>query len=72
MMNAAYVSTGEAARALGVGLTTLRTWAAEGKVTPAYRTPGGHLRWDLADLRRQLGMQPPEPGQQSARPPSQS
>jgi len=49
-----YVTTGTAARALGVGHVTLLRWAHAGAVTPAYRTPGGQFRWDLDDLRRQL------------------
>lgn len=48
------VGTGEAARALDIDRTTLARWAAAGAVTPASRTVGGHLRWDLAKLRAQL------------------
>jgi len=48
------VTTGEAARALGVGLSTLQRWAHDGLVTPAFRTPGGHFRWDVGALREQL------------------
>jgi excisionase family DNA binding protein len=54
-----YVTTGEAAKALGVGLTTLQRWAHAGLVTPAFRTPGGHFRWDIDDLRSQLRARPP-------------
>jgi excisionase family DNA binding protein len=50
----ALVSTGEAAAAIGVNETTLQRWAHQGKVRPAYRTPGGHFRWDIVDLMRQL------------------
>jgi excisionase family DNA binding protein len=53
-MAESYVSTGTAARALGIGHVTLLRWAHAGAVTPAYRTPGGQYRWDLDDLRRQL------------------
>jgi excisionase family DNA binding protein len=49
-----YVTTGAAAKALGVALTTLQRWAHAGLVTPAYQTPGGHFRWDLDALRAQL------------------
>jgi excisionase family DNA binding protein len=53
-----YVTTGQAAEAIGVGLSTLQRWAHDGLVKPAYRTPGprGQFRWDIDDLRRQLGM----------------
>jgi excisionase family DNA binding protein len=57
-MAAEYVSTATAARALGIGKTTLTTWAREGRVTPAWTMPGGQYRWDLDDLRRQLGLPP--------------
>jgi DNA-binding transcriptional MerR regulator len=48
------VSTGEAARALGIGRSTLARWHATGLVTPALVTAGGHARWDVDDLRDQL------------------
>lgn len=38
---------------LGVHYTTLRVWADNGDV-PVFRTPGGHRRFSLADLRRFL------------------
>jgi excisionase family DNA binding protein len=53
-----YVTTSEAAKALGVGRSTLARWWAEGQVTPAFVTPGGHARWDVADLMRQLRDRP--------------
>jgi 8-oxo-dGTP diphosphatase len=49
-----YVPTSQAARAVGFSRNTLLRWAREGKVTPAVRSPGGHVRWDIADLERQL------------------
>jgi len=48
--------TGEAAKAVGVDRTTLARWVSEGKVTPTWKTPGGHARWDVEDLKRQLGI----------------
>jgi len=44
-----WLTLGEAARFLGVDVTTLRGWADAGKV-PAFRTPGGHRRFDPAHL----------------------
>jgi len=51
------VATGVAAKAIGVAHSTLARWWAEGKVTPALVTPGGHARWDVEDLREQLRAQ---------------
>jgi excisionase family DNA binding protein len=48
------VSTGEAARSLGISARTLARWAQEGLVTPALTTAGGHYRFDVDDLRAQL------------------
>ncbi|MFR9807418.1 helix-turn-helix domain-containing protein [Pseudonocardia sp. RS010] len=45
------MSTGEAARALGVSIRSLQQWARDGHVTPDYVTPGGHYRWDVDRLR---------------------
>lgn len=47
------VSIGEAAKALGVSITTLRRWEALGKLV-AEHTAGGHRRYDLAKLRPEL------------------
>ncbi|GIV78739.1 helix-turn-helix domain-containing protein [Litorilinea aerophila] len=38
---------------LGIHYTTLRSWADKGEI-PVFRTPGGHRRFSLADLRRFL------------------
>lgn len=48
------VSTGVAARALGVAHNTLHQWWKQGIVTPVLVTAGGHARWDLDNLREQL------------------
>lgn len=48
------VTTGAAARALGIDRSTLTRWAAAGVTKPAVRTAGGHMRWDLDQLRDQL------------------
>lgn len=52
--NVALMTTGEAAKALGIGRATLARWWADKKVAPTFITAGGHARWDLEDLRRQV------------------
>ena len=47
------VGIGEAAKALGVSITTLRRWEATGRIE-AVRTDGGHRRYDLAKLRPEM------------------
>jgi len=54
-----FVSTGVAAKRLGVSIASLTRWARAGLVRPAYRTPGGQYRWDLDELREQLRNMPP-------------
>jgi len=44
-----WLTLGEAAQILGVDATTLRGWADAGKIR-VFRTPGGHRRFDSADL----------------------
>lgn len=43
----------QASEFLGIHFTTLRTWADNGDI-PVFRTPGGHRRFSLDDLRRFL------------------
>lgn len=50
------MTTGKAAAALGVDPATLWRWQQSGRITPSWVTPGGHARWDVAELRKQLGM----------------
>lgn len=52
-----FVSTGTAARELGVDSATVWRWQRRGTITPAWVTPGGHARWDMTRLREQLRMQ---------------
>jgi excisionase family DNA binding protein len=47
------VGIGEAAKAFGVSIATLRRWEREGRITPQ-RTLGGQRRYDLAQLQRGL------------------
>lgn len=47
------VGIGEAADALGVSITTLRRWEADGKLAVEH-TAGGHRRYDLAKLKPEL------------------
>src|SRR5262249_25545419 len=47
----AWLGLGRAAQYLGVHPTTLRRWAVAGEV-PCMVTPGGHRRFDLADLNQ--------------------
>jgi 8-oxo-dGTP diphosphatase len=49
-----YLTTSQAARAVDISQRTLLRWAKRGDLTPAASTPGGHLKWDLDDLRSQL------------------
>lgn len=52
------VGTGEAAAAVGLSHSGLAKMANRGQVTPAARVgKRGDMRWDVADLRRQLGQQ---------------
>jgi 8-oxo-dGTP pyrophosphatase MutT (NUDIX family) len=59
------VTTGAAAKAIGVTPVTLQRWAHAGIVTPATVTAGGHMRWDLDDLREQLNRRPGGTGTRS-------
>lgn len=49
-----YVTTGEAARRLGVSIRSLQQWVKDGLLEPDHRTPGGHMRWDVERLRAEL------------------
>lgn len=57
------VPTATAARALDVTKSTLLRWMRQGIVHPASTTAGGHHRWNIEDLRRQLEQrEEPPPG----------
>lgn len=53
------VRIGEAAKELGVSIDTLRRWEKAGRIE-VERTPQGHRRYDLAQLRG-LGMRQGQP-----------
>ncbi len=46
-----WLGLGAAAAWMGVHRSTLRRWADRGEI-PVMRTPGGHRRFSLADVRR--------------------
>jgi excisionase family DNA binding protein len=48
-----WLSLKEASDLLGVHFTTLRKWSDEGEIR-VFRTPGGHRRFSITDLRRFL------------------
>lgn len=48
------ISTGEAARLLGVSQPTLNRAVRRGKLHPTLTTPGGHRRFDSAELSAAL------------------
>jgi len=48
-----WLTLGEASDFLGIHFTTLRNWSDKGEIR-VFRTPGGHRRFSLADLRRFL------------------
>lgn len=49
-----YVTTGEAAKALGFHIRTLQRAIRDGEIEPHSATPGGHPRWDVERLQLQL------------------
>jgi len=68
MMRGNFLSTGAAARVLGVSTKTLRRWDAAGKFKPSYRTPGNHRRYSRRVLARMLRGEPgPSRGQAGSR-----
>ena len=53
-MTARLVTTGAAARAIGVDVRTLQRWVETRLVEPDGYTAGGHMRWDVERLRQAL------------------
>lgn len=54
------LTSGELAKKLGVSRGALLVWEEKGYITPFFKTPGGHRRWILEDVRRQLNQPLPE------------
>jgi hypothetical protein len=48
------LNTNELAQQLGVAASTVRYYRSSGRISPARQTPGGHARWSLEQVRRQL------------------
>ncbi|NHD17891.1 MULTISPECIES: helix-turn-helix domain-containing protein [unclassified Actinopolyspora] len=48
------LTSGELAKALGISHQSITHYARTGQLNPALTTPGGHYRWDLDDVKRQL------------------
>ena len=54
------LTSGELAKELGVSRGVLLVWEEKGYITPYFKTPGGHRRWVLEDVRRQLNQPLPD------------
>lgn len=56
MIKKRLLTTGELVDALdgAISQPTINRYAREGRLIPAEVTPGGHYRWDVEDVRRQL------------------
>ena len=52
------LNTNELAQQLGVAASTVRYYRSSGRIIPARQTPGGHARWSLEQVRRQLAERP--------------
>lgn len=48
------VTTGQAAKELGVTRRSIVRWVRRGELEPDYVTPGGHYRWDVERLRAEV------------------
>ena len=49
-----YVTTTEAAKAVGVAGATLASWVRKGWIKPHLTTLGGRHRWQVERLKREL------------------
>lgn len=57
MPETALITTSQVSSRFGVTSQSVRRWVAEGKVTPAITTPGGHYRFRVADIETLLGIE---------------
>jgi DNA-binding transcriptional MerR regulator len=48
------LTTSQLARALGLSLSSIKRYISAGQIKPDLTTPGGHYRWNVASVRRQL------------------
>jgi excisionase family DNA binding protein len=55
------LSTGQAAKAIGVSPRSLSRWVTEGLIEPTLVTPGGQFRFDLDELKAQMQRRPRNP-----------
>ena len=54
MAEVTYIATSQVAGKFGVLPSTVRKWVTEGKLKAAVTTPGGHYRFDPADVEALL------------------
>lgn len=50
MTELALLTTSQVALKFGVDGSAVRKWVADGKLTPAVKTPGGHYRFRESDV----------------------
>jgi DNA-binding transcriptional MerR regulator len=48
------LTTSQLARALGLSVSSIKRYIAAGQIEPELTTPGGHYRWSVESVRRQL------------------
>ena len=51
-----YVSIGELSEIIGTSTSTLRRWERERKLSPSFRTKGGHPRYLVHEVKEKLGL----------------
>jgi excisionase family DNA binding protein len=50
------ITTSEVSARFGVTPQSVRRWITEGKISPAFTTPGGHHRFRLSDVEALMGV----------------